>query len=160
GSQTSMQLPATQLSTHARPQAPQLVALVLRLASQPLVASPSQSPKPALHDSTLQAPPEHTSTAFCDEHGMPQAPQLAASVSVLGSPPQAPKPTAQAPVQMPAAQVGFGTCSGEQARPQPPQLLTSAPTGRLQPSLCWSPLQSAKPGWQAPAHTPPTQATD
>ena len=43
------QAPAAQVavalgSAHARPQAPQLDALVVRLVSQPLAAAPSQSP--------------------------------------------------------------------------------------------------------------------
>lgn len=53
--------PATQdvPAAHTLPQAPQLVALVLRLVSQPLLELWSQSPKPALQE-TPQTPPSST----------------------------------------------------------------------------------------------------
>ena len=49
---------------HAVPQAPQLVELVERFASQPLVVRPSQFPKPVLHVPRTHEPVEHTAPAF------------------------------------------------------------------------------------------------
>jgi hypothetical protein len=61
-------------------------------------------------------------------HAAPQAPQFAASVSVLVSQPspslsalQSAVPAAQVPSHTPAVQVGNGTLFVEHARPQPPQ---------------------------------------
>ena len=44
-------------SAHARPHAPQLAALVVRSASQPLAAEPSQSPNPPAQRTTVHAAP-------------------------------------------------------------------------------------------------------
>ena len=56
----AMHVPATQfwVERHARPHEPQFARSVERAASQPFVASSSQSPKPVLHAS-LHAPSLH-----------------------------------------------------------------------------------------------------
>jgi len=75
---------------HATPQAPQLLALVRTLVSQPLAALPSQSPKPAEHTSAVQAPAMHTCAAG---QRRPQPPQFAASPPTAASQPLAALPS-------------------------------------------------------------------
>lgn len=71
-------------STHASPQAPQLVALVWVLVSHPLAAIPSQSPWPDAQRTTVHAPPEHPAVAvFARAHAFPQVPQLLGSTEVF-----------------------------------------------------------------------------
>src|SRR5262245_50225953 len=99
------QVPALQIALawaapgQTRPQAPQLVG-VSTAASQPLEASPSQSPNPDRHvKPPLQAPAAQWPTA-CAGAGQtwPQVPQLPPSASRLtsqpspGSPLQSAKP--------------------------------------------------------------------
>jgi hypothetical protein len=43
--------------------------------SQPFASVPSQSSKPALHDSIRQVPPVHDAIAFDRVHAVPHAPQ-------------------------------------------------------------------------------------
>jgi len=76
------QTPAVQvgvlwLALHATSHRPQWSGLSWRLTSQPLVASVSQLPNPALHCPSWQCPPWQTAAAFEYEHAVPQAPQLA-----------------------------------------------------------------------------------
>ena len=54
---------------HASPQLPQFWGSTGREASQPFIASPSQSVKPASHTSTAQIPASHAAVAFGSEHG-------------------------------------------------------------------------------------------
>jgi hypothetical protein len=71
-------------SAQVRPQAPQLVALVWVLVSQPLAAAPSQLPKPAEHPMTVHAPAAQPLVAtLVSAHTAPQALQLAGSIAVL-----------------------------------------------------------------------------
>ena len=71
-------------SAHTRPQAPQLDALVLRSVSQPLVARPSQSPKPAVQREGVPIPPAQPCAAtLASAQTVPQAPQLVGSMAVL-----------------------------------------------------------------------------
>lgn len=56
------------------PQAPQL-ASVPSAVSHPLLARPSQSPKPALQLATTQRPAPQPATALGSEHALPQLPQ-------------------------------------------------------------------------------------
>ena len=65
-------------SAQETPQEPQFVRLV-RLASQPFEARPSQFPKPVLHPPMTQAPPEHAADPFAAAQALPQAPQFARS---------------------------------------------------------------------------------
>ncbi len=62
--------------------APQLLASVpLRLVSQPFDATPSQLPKPLVHDETPQTPLLQLAAAFASEHVLqvpPPVPQLPA----------------------------------------------------------------------------------
>jgi hypothetical protein len=59
---------------HARPHAPQFVALPSRLTSQPLVALLSQSAKPAAHE-IAQTPIAQRAMPFAELHARPHAPQ-------------------------------------------------------------------------------------
>jgi hypothetical protein len=70
----------------ALPQAPQLVALLVVLVSQPFDAVPSQLPQPTLHE-IEQAPAVQEGVPLTEEHAEPQAPQLAGFVEVLTSQP-------------------------------------------------------------------------
>jgi hypothetical protein len=97
----AMHVPLLQLApaAHARPHIPQLVALVLRLVSQPLAALPSQSPKPALQLSP-HAPAAHVAVALAPAaHILPHIPQFAALVRrsisqpLTALPSQLPKPS-------------------------------------------------------------------
>jgi hypothetical protein len=56
-------------------QVPQWSTETRRSVSQPLVELPSQSPKPALHLSTVHAPAVHAAAALGNEHAPPHAPQ-------------------------------------------------------------------------------------
>jgi hypothetical protein len=98
------QLPATQLvpAPHGRPHAPQWALLARVLVSQPLLASPSQSPKPAAHV-RWHAPATHAPRVLAVEaHARPHAPQCAALVCRSASQPlfgfssQSARPPAQA----------------------------------------------------------------
>jgi hypothetical protein len=62
------------------PHAPQFAWLVLRFASQPSAALPSQFPKPALHVRMPHVPDEQVAVAFNSEQGTPQPPQCAVLV--------------------------------------------------------------------------------
>ena len=80
------QTPLVQLwpVAQACPQVPQLLALVLRLASQPLLVTLSQSPKPALHRTIVQVPAAQPSAAaLASAHTVPHDPQLPGSIAVL-----------------------------------------------------------------------------
>jgi hypothetical protein len=67
--------------------APQWVLLLLVSCSQPFIALPSQSPKPALHAPILHVELWHTPVALALAHGTAQAPQLFASLRVSTSHP-------------------------------------------------------------------------
>jgi hypothetical protein len=115
---------------HTLPQRPQLVAVVLRLVSQPLAALPSQSPKPALQVSR-HAPAVQAAVWFAPAvHARPQAPQCMSEVPVLVSHPlalfmsQLPKPALQVSPHMDAAHVGVAFAPAAHARPHAPQLVT------------------------------------
>jgi hypothetical protein len=94
---------------HAIPQPPQLVMLVLKFASQPLLALPSQLPKPALHVGT-QTPVVQVVDPLAFVQALPHAPQFDTEVFVLASQPvdaspsQLPKPVLQAIVHAPREQ--------------------------------------------------------
>ncbi len=92
---------------HAVPQPPQLLASAPRtLVSQPLLAVPSQSAKPALQPPTTQRPDEHALTlTLASEHRAPHAPQFAGSEAVLTqSPEQLVVPAPHVVAQRPAVQ--------------------------------------------------------
>jgi hypothetical protein len=77
----------------AFPQLPQFATDEESAVSQPFVASPSQLPKPALHEPTTHAPPLHEPAAFGYEHPLPHAPQFVASVFRFASHPFADEPS-------------------------------------------------------------------
>jgi hypothetical protein len=106
---------------HASPQLPQFWGSTGREASQPFIASPSQSVKPASHTSTAQIPATHAAVAFGTTHGFPQPPHCAGSLwgstsqPFAASPSQFEKlpshaPTAHAPASH--AAVAFGSEHG------------------------------------------------
>ena len=78
--QPSAQVPEVQTfpAPHAWPQEPQLTDELWRLVSQPLLATPSQSSKPALQLESKHAPDEQPAVAFDRLQALPHAPQLAA----------------------------------------------------------------------------------
>src|SRR5205814_183088 len=84
-------------------QAPQFFASPAKLASQPLAACLSQSPKLPLHEVTVQAPAAQPLLAFGSVQPWPQAPQFFPSVARVASQPlpalpsQSPKPWLHAP---------------------------------------------------------------
>jgi hypothetical protein len=137
-------------------QAPQCCAEVLRLVSQPLVALPSQSPKPGLQLARPQTAPTQLATPLAGVgQARLQAPQWRTSVRVstqalLHSTVGAVQEVMQLPL--------LHTCPAAQARLQAPQFAGSLATGRSQP-LAALPSQFAKPeaqtrvqalDWQTP----------
>jgi hypothetical protein len=94
------------------------------VASQPLAAVASQSPKPALHIATVHAPAAHPAVAFATVHVRPHAPQLATSVAVATSQPlaaiesQSPKPALHVAPHTPAAHAGAALGRVAHAVPQ------------------------------------------
>jgi hypothetical protein len=79
-------------SEHGSPQVPQSV-IVRSEVSQPVSIAPSQSPKPASHVPTSQAPVAQLSVAFASEQTTPQPPQsvrlsVKTSQPVIGFPSQ------------------------------------------------------------------------
>ena len=122
-----------------------------------------QSAKPAVH-APLQTPPVHCAVTLLVEQTEPQPPQLLVELVVLISQPsasllllQSAKPAVHAPLQTPPVHCAV-TLLVEQTVPQPPQLLVELAMLSSQPSASLLLLQSAKPGLQAPLHTPPPHA--
>src|SRR5436305_390554 len=80
------------------PQAPQFLASVWRLASQPLALTLSQLPKPPLHAPSLHTPLVQLVLALASVHGVLQPPQFIMLFMTLVSQPldasksQSPKP--------------------------------------------------------------------
>jgi hypothetical protein len=138
------------------PQPPQLVTSVPRVAtSQPLLARPSQSPKPLAHAPTTQLDPEHAFTATLGSaHAFVQAPQwLTSVVSFTHAPAQFVRPAPHVVVQVPFEH----TVPPGHTWPQAPQWLLFARTFTSQPLAALA-SQSAKPVLQLPmAHTPDAQ---
>ena len=163
-----MQAPATQAAvplatTHWLPQRPQWFVVVRRLVSQPLVGSPSQSPKPTLQTPTPQRPSRHAAVPFGITHVRPQAPQFVALVCVSISQPfiafmsQSPRPVAQPPITHDPAVHAAVPPATRHMLPQRPQLADAVRTSVSQP-LAASPSQSAKPSLHIPTrHTPSAQ---
>jgi len=115
---------------HALPQAPQLALSELTGRSQPLLAMPSQSRKPALQAITRHPPATHTAVALGRLHALPQAPQWLVSVWVLTSQPfasirsQSARPVLHEPTtQLPPVQAGVPLATVQALR-QAPQWAT------------------------------------
>ena len=128
----------TEPAAHALPQRPQWALVLASGTSQPLVAAPSQSPKPALHEATVHAPDEQPAAALASEQAPPQRPQLDGVVLRLTSQPsvalalQSAKPAAQAMPHEPAAQVAVALVALH-ALPQRPQFATLVARAVSQP---------------------------
>ena len=103
---------------HASPHEPQSFTFDARFASQPLEATPSQLPKPAVQLVTSHVPPLHADVALARLHTFPQPPQLFGSESSFTqAPPQFVRPAPHVRVQAPAEQ----TSPPAQTCPQLPQ---------------------------------------
>ncbi len=145
------------------PQAPQWVALVPRLVSQPLLGSPSQSPKPSLQRARVHAPAAQPATPLATTHALPQAPQWAGAVAsstsqpLAGSPSQSAKPASQVAPQRESSQVAVACGRAGQALRHAPQWAGLAARSTSQP-LAAAPSQLPKPVAQTTAHAPLMQA--
>ncbi|MBI5518036.1 MAG: hypothetical protein HY909_29970 [Deltaproteobacteria bacterium] len=131
GGHVDTQLPPEQTwpERQVRPHIPQLPGSLPVLVSQPLAATPSQSPKPALQAPTAQRPAAQDAVAFAREHTRPQAPQCIADVCTLVSQPveairsQSPKPEAQlCAMHVPARHAAVEVLASAQRVPHIPQL--------------------------------------
>lgn len=70
--------------THARPHAPQLLNVLVVFVSQPLLASPSQSPNPVAQRTTVHAPPAQPAlVVLASAQRWPHIPQFAGSMAVF-----------------------------------------------------------------------------
>ncbi len=99
--------------------------------SQPVVASPSQSPKPVLHAVTAHAPAEHDDVALRSEHARRHTPQLLLSLRVLISQPfddissQSANPSAQRSTQRPITHAPVEFSPAGHRLPHAPQFIES-----------------------------------
>jgi hypothetical protein len=139
------------------PQAPQLLTLVTRLVSQPFAERPSQLPKPALHDATVQTPLVQAAAPFAPPHDTPHAPQLLMLVRRLVS-----QPFAEMPSQLPkpAMQDSTWHVPAEQAEPPLARLQATPHVPQWVGSFCrlvHAPLQLVSPGPHVVAHDPALQ---
>jgi hypothetical protein len=142
------------------PQAPQLVTVVFRFVSQPLVRSPSQSPQPALQVGA-HFPAVHATPPCGFVQAIPQVPQFAAVVFRFVSQPldgslsQFPKPAVHVPsVHTPPGQVSVAFARLHTA-PQPPQLLRVVVL--VSQPFAGFPSQLAKPAAHTGRHVPAGQ---
>ena len=137
---------------HALPQLPQLATLVLRFASQPFAALPSQLPNPRLQMGA-QAPAEQTVVPFAFVQAPPHEPQFATLIWVFVSQPfdkvpsQLPNPESHAMAQDPTEQLAV-PFTLLQSVPQLPQFATLEFVFTSQP-LVDTPSQLANPLVQA-----------
>jgi hypothetical protein len=112
---------------HTVPQVPQFAGLVFRFASQPLAATPSQLPNPALQERMPHVPDEHVSIALRSEQTVPQLPQFAVLLCVfvsqpfVASPSQLPQPGTHVGAHAPAVHTVV-PCRLMQPFPHEPQL--------------------------------------
>ena len=147
----------TRPPAHAAPHAPQLAVLVRRSVSQPLLATPSQLPKPTAQVPTPQTPTMQTGVALGGLHVTPQPPQLFTSEPrTLRSHPlaamrsQSAVPAAHVSPQTPLMQYGVPSADG-QTVVQLPQC-----SGSLA-RMTQLPEQLVCPDWQVTPQTPPEQ---
>jgi hypothetical protein len=159
-----MQIGVAFARLHAAPHAPQWFASPARMTSQPSASlSPLQSANPGSHGPE-QTPPVHACVTPAGEQTLPQPPQFCAFDSISVSQPfvslsesQSANPAAQAPLQTPPTHDAV-TSFCEHEAPQPPQFAASDAMLVSHPSPSLSPLQSANPAAQTPAHTPAVHA--
>jgi hypothetical protein len=147
------------LALHTLPQAPQWVGEDERSVSQPLETTPSQLPRPGLHEATVHAPATQAGVALGREHIRPQPPQWLAVALVLVSQPlaalpsQLPKPALQVIPHTPPVQVAVPLLALH-TLPQAPQWVGEDERLVSQP-LAALPSQLPKPALQAArVHTP------
>jgi hypothetical protein len=141
---------------HDRPHIPQWLVEVSGV-SHPLLALPSQSPKPALHV-YLQLEAEHEAVELARAgHALPQEPQWLRSVAVSTQDiPQRTRPPAHPLTHRPVIALHTGEAPEHEA-PHEPQF-EAVPSGVSQP-LAALPSQFAKPGLHAPIAHPPAVHT-
>jgi hypothetical protein len=151
--------PVALAGAHAIPHPPQCASDVCVLVSQPLLALPSQLPKPALQLAIPHAPIAHAPVALAGAHAVPHIPQLLVSVCrstqvIIAPAPQMVLGATQSTRQAPATQ----NCPAGQTVPHAPQLFASVCVLTSQP-LAALMSQSAKPMLQlAIPHTPMAHA--
>ncbi len=150
---------------------PQLALSVLRLVSQPLAATPSQSAKPAAHAPSAQLPAAHVAAALGKRHTTPQPPQFEASAArtltsqpSLAVPLQSAKPALQPPMaQRPLAHALTLALARAHTVPQPPQfrgsvaVFTQSPEHAVAPAphvVAQVPLAQTCPAEHAPPQRP------
>jgi hypothetical protein len=115
------------ITVHAMPHVPQFVS-VLSGASQPLLATPSQLPKPALQLAIAQVPVPQVEVAFARLHATPQPPQFVSVFSAVSqplavTPSQLPKPALQPAIAhepLPHVDIAFASAH---ALPHAPQFV-------------------------------------
>ena len=127
------------------PHAPQLLVLVLRFASHPLLSTLSQFAYPLLQLVSVQVPDEQDSAALARLQAVPQLPQLVVlfngvSQPLFTLPSQLPQSASQLGAQLPPEQAAE-PWSLVQVIPQPPQLVILVAKLTSQPSV-GLPLQS------------------
>lgn len=117
---------------HTFAQRPQCSALVRRFVSHPLLGSPSQSPKPALHE-RVHPPATHRAAWLGPAvHTVPHVPQFMTLAAVLVSHPfaallsQSPKPAEHVSPHVPVVHTAVAFAPPAHTRPHAPQLLVSA----------------------------------
>jgi hypothetical protein len=139
------------------PQPPQCAIAVFVSVSHPLLASPSQLPKPAPHVNP-QTPVAHVDVAFARAgHAIPQPPQFAALVLVFTSQPsnpfplQLPKPALHAIPHTRAAHVAVPFAGTAQRVPHAPQCSGLLVMSTSHPSVATA-LQLPKPVLHANEH--------
>ncbi len=150
---------------HSFMQRPQWVTLVRTLVSQPLVALPSQSPKPSSQRATVHRPATHAGVPLGGLHTEPHDPQLPLLVRVstsqpsVTSPLQSAKPALQAKAQRPPSHDTAALARAGQAFPHAPQLVTLVRVSVSQPL---EPVmsQSAKGAEQVPTPQLPLRQAD
>ncbi len=82
----AVHLPVPPATAHEVVQVPQWAESVIKLTSQPSVAVPLQSEKPATQDASAQLPVEQVEFAFAKAHALPHAPQLLVLVRLASQP--------------------------------------------------------------------------
>ncbi len=133
---------------HALAHAPQWLALLVVLVSQPLVALPSQLPKPAPHDATWHEPEAHVALPLLTLHVRPHIPQWLLLLSAVSQPfagiaSQLPKPAVQLErVHAPAVHAA-APLANEHALPHIPQCAVES--REVSQPLAALPSQSPKP---------------
>ncbi len=149
---------------HREPQAPQSVRLICRSTSQPLTASPSQSPNPERQASTVHTPRTQSPSAEAGAQTAPQPPQSDSasrrliSQPLAGSPSQSAMPSTQESTRHRPAEQRPTASAGAHPAPQPPQCSRLFSRSASQP-FPGRPSQSAQGARQEPtSQAPDTQS--